>query len=128
MSWLPGKKNLIAEVLSCNPCDVDYNGKKKLDKNCASDNNGISIKAIVTLGTITNRIHNVVVSCPEYQAVNHAFFDSGVVHLSYWMGIQCEDLVACGVPFQGLMAFSVWMHGTLGAQLSVYSTNCIAAW
>ena len=77
MSWLPGKKNLIAEALFCNPCDVDHDGKKKVPDNCASDT-GIGVKAIVTPGMVTDRIRNVAASCTEYQAVNQAF-DSGVV-------------------------------------------------
>ena len=47
VSWLPGKKNLIADALSRNPCDVDHNGKKKVPNNCASDT-GIGVKAMVT--------------------------------------------------------------------------------
>ena len=75
VSWLPGKKNLIADALSRNPCDVDQDGNKVTD-NCASDT-GIGVKAVVTPGTVTDRIRNVAASCAEYQAVNQAF-DSGV--------------------------------------------------
>ena len=76
VSWLPSKKNLIADDLSRNPCDVDHDGKKKVPDNCASDT-GIGVKAIVTLGMVTDHICNAAVSCAEYQAINQAF-DSGV--------------------------------------------------
>ena len=72
-SWLPSKKNLIADVLSRNPCDVDYNGMKKWDDRCASDNCDIGIKAIITLGTATNHIWSAMASCADYQAINQAF-------------------------------------------------------
>ena len=67
VAWLPGKKNLIADALSRNPCDVGVDDL---------DSSGIGVKALVTPGTVADRIRNAAASCDEYQAVTRAF-DSG---------------------------------------------------
>ena len=70
VEWLPGKQNLIADALSRNPCDAGaYNPN--------DDPDSVSIKAIITPGSVAERLRDAASSCPSYRAVFRAF-DSGI--------------------------------------------------
>ena len=119
VSWLLSKNNLITDALSCNPCNVDHDSKRLI----------VHWTPVSALRWSSHQVQSpIIFPMWRHLAQNTKLSTKpstvAYSHLSYRTGIQHEDLVVCGAPFQGFTAFSAWMdtisscHGMLGVQLS----------